>query len=149
MNSYSASFHSEQEGLLGESWVCLRHCKAVVQALGLLARVLSPFVLSLQARGAFGVPSLLYNDACTSHASAPTRLMPGGSRASYASSQPCGAFPCCDFRFALHRLLLFLCRFVVACSAWKSCAETDAERLVQLMFRAFQDMMQLTNSAHL
>lgn len=40
-------------------------------------------------------------------------------------------------------------RFVVACSAWKSCAETDAEKLVQLMFQAFQDMMQLTNTAHL
>lgn len=40
-------------------------------------------------------------------------------------------------------------RFVVACSAWKSCAETDAEKLVQLMFHAFQDMMQLMNTAHL
>ncbi|EPQ13908.1 Peroxisomal carnitine O-octanoyltransferase [Myotis brandtii] len=40
-------------------------------------------------------------------------------------------------------------RFVVACSAWKSCAETDAEKLVQLIFHAFQDMMQLMNSAHL
>lgn len=40
-------------------------------------------------------------------------------------------------------------RFVVACSAWKSCAETDAEKLVQLIFHAFQDMMQLMDSAHL
>lgn len=40
-------------------------------------------------------------------------------------------------------------RFVVACSAWKSCPETDAEKLVELIFRAFHDMMQLMNSAHL
>lgn len=40
-------------------------------------------------------------------------------------------------------------RFVVACSAWKSCAETDAEKLIQLIFHAFQDMMQLMDSAHL
>ncbi|XP_069318791.1 peroxisomal carnitine O-octanoyltransferase [Eulemur rufifrons] len=40
-------------------------------------------------------------------------------------------------------------RFVVACSAWKSCLETDAEKLVQLTFRAFHDMIQLMNSAHL
>lgn len=40
-------------------------------------------------------------------------------------------------------------RFVVACSAWKSCPETDGEKLVQLIFRAFHDMMQLMNSAHL
>lgn len=40
-------------------------------------------------------------------------------------------------------------RFVVACSAWKSCPETDAEKLVELIFRAFHDMMQLMTSAHL
>lgn len=40
-------------------------------------------------------------------------------------------------------------RFVVACSAWKSCPETDAEKLVRLIFRAFHDMMQLMNSAYL
>uniref|UniRef100_A0A5F9D9C2 Peroxisomal carnitine O-octanoyltransferase n=1 Tax=Oryctolagus cuniculus TaxID=9986 RepID=A0A5F9D9C2_RABIT len=40
-------------------------------------------------------------------------------------------------------------RFVVACSAWKSCPETDAEKLVQLIFHAFHDMMQLMNTAHL
>ncbi|KAB1276781.1 Peroxisomal carnitine O-octanoyltransferase [Camelus dromedarius] len=40
-------------------------------------------------------------------------------------------------------------RFVVACAAWKSCPETDAEKLVQLIFRAFHDMMRLVNPAHL
>ncbi|KAF3819092.1 hypothetical protein GH733_013242 [Mirounga leonina] len=40
-------------------------------------------------------------------------------------------------------------RFVVACSAWKSCPETDAEKLVLLVFQAFHDMMQLMNTAHL
>ncbi|XP_068942217.1 peroxisomal carnitine O-octanoyltransferase [Petaurus breviceps papuanus] len=40
-------------------------------------------------------------------------------------------------------------RFVVACTAWKSCAETDAEKLVRMIFQCFQDMMQLTNTAHL
>ncbi|MBZ3872666.1 Peroxisomal carnitine O-octanoyltransferase [Sciurus carolinensis] len=40
-------------------------------------------------------------------------------------------------------------RFVVACSAWKSCPETDAEKLVQQIFRAFHDMIQLMNTAHL
>lgn len=40
-------------------------------------------------------------------------------------------------------------RFVVACSAWKSCPETDAEKLVRLIFHAFHDMIQLMNSAHL
>ncbi|XP_003782687.1 peroxisomal carnitine O-octanoyltransferase [Otolemur garnettii] len=40
-------------------------------------------------------------------------------------------------------------RFVVACSAWKSCLETDAEKLVQLTFCAFHDMIQLMNPAHL
>ncbi|XP_027976329.1 peroxisomal carnitine O-octanoyltransferase [Eumetopias jubatus] len=40
-------------------------------------------------------------------------------------------------------------RFVVACSAWKSCPETDAEKLVLLVFQAFNDMMQLMNTAHL
>ncbi|KAM5302946.1 peroxisomal carnitine O-octanoyltransferase isoform 1-T4 [Glossophaga mutica] len=38
-------------------------------------------------------------------------------------------------------------RFVVACSAWKSCPETDAEKLVQQVFRACSDMMQLMTSA--
>ncbi|XP_049627015.1 peroxisomal carnitine O-octanoyltransferase [Suncus etruscus] len=38
-------------------------------------------------------------------------------------------------------------RFVVSCSAWKSCPETDAEKLVQQIFYAFHDMMQLMNSA--
>ncbi|KAF6085644.1 carnitine O-octanoyltransferase [Phyllostomus discolor] len=37
--------------------------------------------------------------------------------------------------------------FVVACSAWKSCPETDAEKLVQQVFHAFSDMMQLMTSA--
>lgn len=40
-------------------------------------------------------------------------------------------------------------RFVVACSAWKSCPETDAEKLVLLVFQAFHDMMRLMNTAHL
>ncbi|KAM9216070.1 peroxisomal carnitine O-octanoyltransferase isoform 4-T4 [Dugong dugon] len=40
-------------------------------------------------------------------------------------------------------------RFVVSCTAWKSCAETDAEKLVQLVFHAFHDMMQLMNTAQL
>ncbi|XP_055128820.1 peroxisomal carnitine O-octanoyltransferase isoform X3 [Symphalangus syndactylus] len=40
-------------------------------------------------------------------------------------------------------------RFVVACSAWKSCPETDAEKLVQLTFCAFHDMIQLMNTTHL
>lgn len=40
-------------------------------------------------------------------------------------------------------------RFLVACSAWKSCPETDAEKLVQQIFYAFQDMIQLMNNAHL
>ncbi|XP_062955916.1 peroxisomal carnitine O-octanoyltransferase isoform X2 [Cynocephalus volans] len=40
-------------------------------------------------------------------------------------------------------------RFVVSCTAWKSCPETDAEKLVQLIFVAFHDMIQLMNTAHL
>ncbi|XP_020033970.2 peroxisomal carnitine O-octanoyltransferase isoform X1 [Castor canadensis] len=40
-------------------------------------------------------------------------------------------------------------RFVVACTAWKSCLDTDAEKLVQLIFCSFHDMMQLMNTAHL
>ncbi|XP_058534087.1 peroxisomal carnitine O-octanoyltransferase [Ochotona princeps] len=40
-------------------------------------------------------------------------------------------------------------RFIVACSAWKSCPETDAEKLVQLTFDAFHDINQLTNTANL
>lgn len=38
-------------------------------------------------------------------------------------------------------------RIVVSCSAWKSCPETDAEKLVQQTFFAFHDMMQLMNSS--
>ncbi|EHA97328.1 Peroxisomal carnitine O-octanoyltransferase [Heterocephalus glaber] len=40
-------------------------------------------------------------------------------------------------------------RFIVACSAWRSCLETDAEKLVEHTFRAFHDMMRLMNTAHL
>lgn len=40
-------------------------------------------------------------------------------------------------------------RFVVACSAWKSCPETDSKKLVQMIFHAFHDMLQLMNTAHL
>ncbi|XP_008059501.1 peroxisomal carnitine O-octanoyltransferase [Carlito syrichta] len=40
-------------------------------------------------------------------------------------------------------------RFVVSCTAWKSCPETDAEKLVRLVFCAFHDMIQLMNTAHL
>ncbi|XP_042540558.1 peroxisomal carnitine O-octanoyltransferase [Dipodomys spectabilis] len=40
-------------------------------------------------------------------------------------------------------------RFVVACTAWKSCPETDAEKLVQMIFRSFHDMIHLMNAAHL
>ncbi|XP_004702696.1 peroxisomal carnitine O-octanoyltransferase isoform X2 [Echinops telfairi] len=40
-------------------------------------------------------------------------------------------------------------RFVVSCTAWKSCAETDAQKLVQLVFHAFHDMIQLMNTAQL
>nr|XP_030712880.1 peroxisomal carnitine O-octanoyltransferase isoform X4 [Globicephala melas] len=40
-------------------------------------------------------------------------------------------------------------RFIVACTAWKSCPETDAEKLVQQTFHAFSDMMQLMDIAHL
>ncbi|OBS68279.1 hypothetical protein A6R68_03179, partial [Neotoma lepida] len=40
-------------------------------------------------------------------------------------------------------------RFVVACSAWRSCPETDSEKLVQMTFLAFHDMIQLMNTAHL
>uniref|UniRef100_A0A8P0SWL3 Peroxisomal carnitine O-octanoyltransferase n=1 Tax=Canis lupus familiaris TaxID=9615 RepID=A0A8P0SWL3_CANLF len=40
-------------------------------------------------------------------------------------------------------------RFVVICSTWKSCPETDAEKLVLLVFHALHDMMQLMNTAHL
>ncbi|ELW48097.1 Peroxisomal carnitine O-octanoyltransferase [Tupaia chinensis] len=40
-------------------------------------------------------------------------------------------------------------KFFVACTAWKSCPETDAEKLVKLLFHAFHDMIQLTNPAHL
>uniref|UniRef100_A0A3Q2I3R7 Peroxisomal carnitine O-octanoyltransferase n=1 Tax=Equus caballus TaxID=9796 RepID=A0A3Q2I3R7_HORSE len=40
-------------------------------------------------------------------------------------------------------------RFVVACTAWKSCPETDAEKLIEQIFHAFHDMIQLMNTAHL
>ncbi|XP_036037546.1 peroxisomal carnitine O-octanoyltransferase isoform X2 [Onychomys torridus] len=40
-------------------------------------------------------------------------------------------------------------RFVVACSAWRSCPETDSEKLVEMIFHAFHDMIQLMNTAHL
>ncbi|KAM5236783.1 peroxisomal carnitine O-octanoyltransferase [Ctenodactylus gundi] len=40
-------------------------------------------------------------------------------------------------------------RFVVACTAWKSCPETDSEKLVEEVFRAFYDMIQLVSTAHL
>ncbi|XP_063093230.1 peroxisomal carnitine O-octanoyltransferase isoform X3 [Cavia porcellus] len=40
-------------------------------------------------------------------------------------------------------------RFIVACSAWKSCLETDAKKLVEQIFVAFHDMMQLMNTARL
>uniref|UniRef100_A0A8C3YBG5 Peroxisomal carnitine O-octanoyltransferase n=1 Tax=Catagonus wagneri TaxID=51154 RepID=A0A8C3YBG5_9CETA len=40
-------------------------------------------------------------------------------------------------------------RFIVSCTAWKSCPETDAEKLVQQVFCAFHDMMQLMNTAKL
>ncbi|KAF5927850.1 hypothetical protein HPG69_000756 [Diceros bicornis minor] len=48
-----------------------------------------------------------------------------------------------------NHLLFVLRRFVVACSAWKSCSETDAEKLIQQVFHAFHDMIQLVNTAHL
>ena len=50
---------------------------------------------------------------------------------------------CCN------HLLFVLHRFVVSCSAWKSCPETDAEKLVQQVFHAFHDMMQLMETPHL
>ncbi|XP_036103334.1 peroxisomal carnitine O-octanoyltransferase [Molossus molossus] len=40
-------------------------------------------------------------------------------------------------------------RFVVVCSAWNSCPETDAEKLVQMVFQAFCDMMKLMKLAQL
>ncbi|XP_069585558.1 peroxisomal carnitine O-octanoyltransferase [Ranitomeya imitator] len=40
-------------------------------------------------------------------------------------------------------------RFVVACSAWKSSPETDAEKLVRTVFQNFHDMVQLMVSAQL
>ncbi|XP_036614976.1 peroxisomal carnitine O-octanoyltransferase [Trichosurus vulpecula] len=40
-------------------------------------------------------------------------------------------------------------RFLVACTAWKSCAETDAEKLVRTIFQCFHDMMHLMNAAQL
>ncbi|KAM6201358.1 peroxisomal carnitine O-octanoyltransferase isoform 2-T2 [Rhynchocyon petersi] len=38
-------------------------------------------------------------------------------------------------------------RFAVSCTAWKSSAETNAEKLVQTVFLCFHDMMQLMNLA--
>ncbi|XP_007531987.1 peroxisomal carnitine O-octanoyltransferase isoform X1 [Erinaceus europaeus] len=40
-------------------------------------------------------------------------------------------------------------KFLLACSAWKSCPETDAAELLQQIFHAFHDMMHLMNIAHL
>ncbi|EDL84313.1 carnitine O-octanoyltransferase, isoform CRA_a [Rattus norvegicus] len=40
-------------------------------------------------------------------------------------------------------------RFVVTCSSWRSCLETDAEKLVEMIFHAFHDMIHLMNTAHL
>ncbi|XP_054420077.1 peroxisomal carnitine O-octanoyltransferase isoform X2 [Pteronotus mesoamericanus] len=40
-------------------------------------------------------------------------------------------------------------RLAVCCSAWKSCPETDAEKLVQQVFHAFRDIMQLMTPPHL
>lgn len=40
-------------------------------------------------------------------------------------------------------------RFLLACSAWKSCPETDAAKLLQQIFLAFHDMMHLMDTAHL
>ncbi|KAM4705893.1 peroxisomal carnitine O-octanoyltransferase [Rhinophrynus dorsalis] len=40
-------------------------------------------------------------------------------------------------------------RFVVACSAWKSCPDTDAEKLCHTVFRNFHEMIQLMVSAQL
>ncbi|KAF0879424.1 peroxisomal carnitine O-octanoyltransferase [Crocuta crocuta] len=40
-------------------------------------------------------------------------------------------------------------RFNVASTAWRSCPETNAEKLVQLVFHSFQDMMKLMNTAYL
>ncbi|KAM4689061.1 peroxisomal carnitine O-octanoyltransferase [Discoglossus pictus] len=40
-------------------------------------------------------------------------------------------------------------RFVVACTAWRSCPETDAEKLCQTVFQAFQEMIQVMVTAQL
>ncbi|XP_069815587.1 peroxisomal carnitine O-octanoyltransferase [Dendropsophus ebraccatus] len=40
-------------------------------------------------------------------------------------------------------------RFVVACTAWKSSPDTDAEKLCRTVFQNFHDMLQLMVSAHL
>ncbi|XP_020843150.1 peroxisomal carnitine O-octanoyltransferase isoform X1 [Phascolarctos cinereus] len=40
-------------------------------------------------------------------------------------------------------------RFLVACTAWRSCAGTDAEKLVRMIFQCFHDMMQLMDTAKL
>ncbi|XP_053322479.1 peroxisomal carnitine O-octanoyltransferase [Spea bombifrons] len=40
-------------------------------------------------------------------------------------------------------------RFVVACTAWKSSLETDAEKLCRTVFQNFHEMIQLTVSAQL
>ncbi|XP_020633624.3 peroxisomal carnitine O-octanoyltransferase isoform X1 [Pogona vitticeps] len=40
-------------------------------------------------------------------------------------------------------------RIVVACTAWKSCLETDAENLCKNLFQSFQDMVKLMATAQL
>ncbi|XP_029444668.1 peroxisomal carnitine O-octanoyltransferase [Rhinatrema bivittatum] len=40
-------------------------------------------------------------------------------------------------------------RFVVACTAWKSCPETDAEKLYKTVFQNFHEMAQLMATARL
>uniref|UniRef100_A0A8C5QYW2 Peroxisomal carnitine O-octanoyltransferase n=1 Tax=Leptobrachium leishanense TaxID=445787 RepID=A0A8C5QYW2_9ANUR len=40
-------------------------------------------------------------------------------------------------------------RFVVSCSSWKSCPETDAEKFCRTVFLIFQEMIQLTANAQL
>ncbi|PIO30491.1 hypothetical protein AB205_0200770 [Aquarana catesbeiana] len=40
-------------------------------------------------------------------------------------------------------------RFVAACTAWKSSPETDAEKLLRMVFQNFQEMIQLMVNAQL
>ncbi|CAI5788801.1 peroxisomal carnitine O-octanoyltransferase [Podarcis lilfordi] len=40
-------------------------------------------------------------------------------------------------------------RIVVACTTWKSCPETDAENLCQILFQCLQDMVKLMSTAQL